>query len=289
MAMVWFIFAILAAFFESLRDVSSKKSLKNVDEYSAGWAHRFFASLFLLPILLFVGIPAIGGEFWIVLLVGVSMNIVATILYMRALKYSDISLSVPIASFTPLFLLVTSPFMVGEFPALLGLVGILLIVAGSYMLNIRERHKGYAAPLKALFREQGPRLMLLVAVIWAVTSNIDKIGLRSSSPVFWAISVSALSSIVLAALMLHKNGGRIGQVRTNIRALVPIGFFSALMLVFQTTAMSLTLVSYVISIKRTSSAMSVAMGHFIFGEKNVRERLIGTLVMIAGAILIALS
>lgn len=287
--MVWFIFAVFTALFESLRDITSKRSLRNVDEYAAGWAHRFFASLFLLPVLLLVGIPAIGGEFWIALLVGVSLNIVATVLYMRALKRSDISLAVPIASFTPLFLLVTSPFMVGEFPAPIGLAGILLIVAGSYVVNLKERHKGHLGPVKALLREEGPRLMLLVAIIWAVTSNIDKIGLRNSSPVFWAISVSALSSVALAALMLYKDGGRTGQVRTNIKALVPIGFFSALMLVFQTTAMSLALVSYVIAIKRTSSVMSVAMGHFLFGEKNVRERFIGTVVMIAGAILIALS
>lgn len=287
--MVWFIFAVFTALFESLRDITSKRSLRNVDEYAAGWAHRFFATMFLAPVLLLTGIPAIGGGFWTALLVGVSMNIVATVLYMRALKRSDISLSVPIAAFTPLFLLVTSPFMVGEFPAPLGLAGILLIVAGSYVMNLKERHRGHFEPLKALFREEGPRLMLIVALIWGVTSNIDKIGLRNSSPVFWAISVSALSSVALAMLMLHKDGRRSKQVRTNIRALVPIGFFSALMLVFQTTAMSLTLVSYVISIKRTSAAISVAMGHFLFGEKNVGERLIGTLVMISGAILIAFS
>ena len=287
--MAWFVFAILTAFFESLRDISSKRSLRNVDEYAAGWAHRFFATLFLLPVLLFMGIPAIGGEFWAALLVGVLMNIVATVLYMRALKRSDISLSVPIVAFTPLFLLATSPFMVGEFPAPLGLAGILLIVAGSYVMNLKERHRGHFEPLRALLREEGPRLMLAVALIWAVTSNLDKIGIRSSSTVFWAISVSALSSVALAILMLYKGGGRIGQVRTNIGALVPIGFFSALMLVFQTTAMSLTLVSYVISIKRTSAAMSVAVGHFLFGEKNVGERLAGSLVMIAGAILIAFS
>ena len=55
------------------------------------------------------------------------------------------------------------------------------------------------------------------------------------------------------------------------------------------TAINLTLVAYVISIKRTSTIMSVFAGYLVFKEKGVKERLIGTVIMIIGVLFITLS
>lgn len=173
--MLWFIFSFFTAFFESLKDVFSKKSLKNVDEYVVSWALRFFALPFLIPLLFFVDIPSLDNQFWTALLVSGSLNVIATILYMKAIKHSDLSITVPMVTFTPLFLLFTSPLIVGEFPSFFGLIGVLLIVLGSYTLNIKQRHEGYLVPFKALLKETGPKLMLLVAFIWSITSNFDKV------------------------------------------------------------------------------------------------------------------
>jgi hypothetical protein len=38
--MNWFIFSILTALFESMKDVFSKKSLKNIDDYIVSWSYR---------------------------------------------------------------------------------------------------------------------------------------------------------------------------------------------------------------------------------------------------------
>src|SRR3989338_4529525 len=151
--MVWLLFAFLTAFFESLKDVFSKKSLENCDEYVVAWSLRFFALLFLIPLLFFIEIPSwqsLGLQFWVALFIAGFLNVIATILYMRAIKSSDLSITVPMVTFTPLFLLITSPLIVGEFPNSMGLIGVLLIVVGSYMLNIKQRHQGYFAPFKVL-------------------------------------------------------------------------------------------------------------------------------------------
>src|SRR3990167_6087725 len=195
--MLWFIFSFLTAFFESLKDVFSKKSLKNIDEYVVSWSLRFFALPFLVPLLFFIEIPSLGNKFWLALLIGGSLNVITTILYMKAIKHSDLSITVPMVTFTPLFLLLTSPLIVGEFPSFFGLIGVLLIVAGSYTLNIKQRHEGYLAPFKALLKEKGPKLMLLVAFIWSITSIIDKIGVQNSSPIFWVIAINIFITLTL--------------------------------------------------------------------------------------------
>lgn len=90
-------------------------------------------------------------------------------------------------------------------------------------------------------------------------------------------------------IMLYKSRGSIQNIRANYKMLLPVGLFSALTLVFQMTAISLTLVAYVISIKRTSAVMSVLFGHLIFKEKDIRERLVGAVIMIIGVLFITLS
>ena len=287
--MIWFIFAILTAFFESLKDVFSKKNLKNIDEYIVSLSLRLFALPFLIPLLFFIEIPSLGNQFWITLLIGGSLNVITTILYMKAIKYSDLSITVPIVTFTPLFLLMTSPLIVGEFPNFIGLIGVLLIVFGSYTLNIKQRHEGYFAPFKALLKEKGPKLMLFVAFIWSITSNFDKIGVLNSSPIFWAIAINVFITLVMFLIMLYKSQRSIQQISTSYKTLLPIGLFGALTLIFQMTAINLTLVAYVISIKRTSAIMSVLLGYLIFKEKGIKERLLGAAIMVIGVLFITLS
>lgn len=202
--MLWLGFAFLSAFFDSLKDVSSKRSLKHVDEYTVAWAFRLFATLFIVPAVFFTGIPSIGSRFWEAMIIGGTLNIITTVLYMKAYKNSDLSITSPITAFQPLFLLITAPIMLGEFPSASGLIGVLLIVFGSYMLNIREKQSGYLAPFRALFKEKGPRMMMAVAFIWSITSNFDKIGVQNSSPVFWAFAQSLFLAIGLLPLVLYK-------------------------------------------------------------------------------------
>jgi uncharacterized membrane protein len=47
-------------------------------------------------------------------------------------------------------------------------------------------------------------------------------------------------------------------------------------------------VAYVIAIKRTNGMMSVLFGHFFFKEKNIKEKLLGSAIMLAGVLLIIL-
>lgn len=286
--MSWFIFAFLTAFFEATKDAFSKSSLKKVDEYIVSWAFRFFALPFILILLVFYGIPEIKPMFWVALLVSGTLNVITTIIYMKAIKASDLSLTVPIVTFTPLFLLITSPLIVGEFPGISGIAGIFLIVFGSYTLNIKKMHQGFLAPFKALLKEKGPRLMLLVAFIWSITSNFDKIGVENSSAIFWVASITTFIAFWMFPIMFYKSKNKISQIKSNWKALIPIGMFGSIALFCQMTAITMTLVPYVISIKRTSAIISALYGFFIFKEKGIKERLLGASIMVLGVVLITL-
>lgn len=284
--MYWPVLALLTAFFESSKDVLGKRSLREGDPVVVAWAWRFFALPFLLPVAAIAGVPPIGPDFGWALLLGGSLNVVTSIAYMRAIKLSDLSITVPMVAFTPLFLLITSPLLLGEVPGPRGMAGVLLIVAGAYLLKVKERSSGWTAPLRALWREPGPRWMLLVALIWSVTANIDKIGVQNSSPVFWSLAINLFIAGALLPFVLRKKKGpaSIGA----LKGLLPLGAAGALTTLCQMAAISLTLVPYVIAVKRTSTIMSIFWGWLLFAEKGIRERLGGASLMFAGVLLIIL-
>ena len=203
--MSWIVLAGLSALFESLKDVASKRSLPLIDVYLISWALFVPMLPVCLGCLIFGAIPPLNGAFWVALFWGGTLNAIAVVLYIQALKSSDLSLTVPVVTLTPLFMLVTSPILVQESPTGADAIGVLMIVVGAYVLNLRASHQGYLAPFRALVSQLGPRLMLIVAVIWSFTSNFDKIGVVNSTPGFWVVSLFSFVAIALIPVILLKS------------------------------------------------------------------------------------
>jgi drug/metabolite transporter (DMT)-like permease len=245
---------------------------------------NIFAILFLLPLLLWNGIPSIGAQFWIALLIGGSLNVISFLLYIKAIQITDLSLTVPLVSLTPLFLLFTSPLIVQENPTIADAIGIFLIVIGSYVLNLRERQNGYLAPLKALLRNRGSRYMLMVAFLWSITANFDKVGVVNSSPLFWSTALYSYLAVGMFPIALYKSHQKFNQILPNLKPLMVIGLFHAIAITFQMMAVTYTLVTQVIAIKRTSALISVWLGHVLFKEQGLQERLIGAAIMVFGVV-----
>lgn len=286
--MTWFVLSLLAAFAESAKDVVMKKRLHGVPETLVAWAWMVFALPLLLPALLLGDIPPLGAGFWLALLASGTLNAAAISLYVRAIQGADLSTTVPMIAFSPLFLLISAPLIVGETPTPRGLVGVLLVVAGSYLLNIKERRRGYLAPYRALFTRRGPRLMLAVAVIWSISSTIDKIGVQHSSPIVWGTAVQIFIALLLTPAVVRSSAAA-GALRSHIKPLLLVGLLSAGVVLCQMTAITLTLVAYVIAVKRISTLLSVVFGGLILQEQDLTARLIGAAIMLLGVLSISLT
>ncbi|MEE8536375.1 MAG: EamA family transporter, partial [Acidobacteriota bacterium] len=68
-----------------------------------------------------------------------------------------------------------------------------------------------------------------------------------------------------------------------------IGFFYFCMVLFHYLALDLVEVAYMISIKRTSMVFGVLYGWLFFKEAEIRQRLLASLLMVAGAVLIVFA
>ena len=172
--MTWFFFAISTAFLESVRDIFNKKTVSQVDEYVITFSLNLLTALFGFPLLFFNDIPSLGNNFWYAVIAIGILNTIAFLLFFKAIKASDLSIVAPITTLSPILLLITSPFIVGEFPNAIGILGIFIIVIGAYVLKFQDKTSGYLAPFKSLFKETGSRLMFGVVLVWSITANVDK-------------------------------------------------------------------------------------------------------------------
>lgn len=292
---MWLFFASLTALFEACKDATGKQSLKTLDEYSVLFGFMSVGVVLMVPILLLTGgVPRIQPGFWLALLIGGGLNILAFTLYVRAIKIGDLSLTVPLVTLTPLFLLVTSPIIVDEQPTFADAIGVVLLVVGSYVLNLPARDGARRAtvlsPLIAMVKDPGSRLMLSVAFIWSITSNFDKIGVVNSSPLLWAIALFAVIAVGMVPFVFGRKKSQGTQMLLSQWKILGVtGGFNAIAITFQMLALTTAPVAQVIAVKRMSALLSVLFGHFFFGEMGLRSRLFGAAIMVSGVAIMSLK
>ena len=246
--------------------------------YALPW---LLSALFFIPWL----IP--DTTFWSCVAIGLPLEAFALYCYMKALKVSPLSLTVPFLAFTPGFIILTGWIILGEEISPGGFCGIILIIVGAYFLNLSKTRYGLLDPLMAIFRESGSRLMLLVSFLYAFTSTIGKLAIIHSNPYFFGI-IYNIALLMLLTLFLPaaanaepgKNLLRRPLIGLILGALVATTIFSHML------AISMTNVAYMISLKRTSLLFGVLYGALWFKEERIAERLTGAIIMITGVFII---
>ena len=285
--MTWFLLSILAAFSLATADALTKRYLGHLSPYAMGLGRLLFALPWLLGALLVIPVPPVDRVFFYCLALGLPLELLAFTCYMKALKVSPLSLSLPFLAFTPVFVILSGWLFLGEKVSPAGALGIFLIVVGSYLLNLSRAPAGVLEPLRAVWREPGSRLMLFVALLYGVTSANGKLAILHSSPAFFAVVYFVLLTLCVFVLALRR-GFRTRDLRTLFfPGAMLVGIFVAAMIISHVIAISLTQAAYMIALKRTSVLFGVLYGAFLFKEEKMRERIVGTGIMVAGIFLIA--
>lgn len=280
--------ALSVACIKGYQAIYQRKNALGTDEFVTAWSSRAFGLPVLLAAILFYGVPDLGLNFFLLVIPQSLAIALASIITAKAYKASDASIVTPIYSLSPLLLVLTSFLMLGELPDLLGGIGIVLIASGAYVLKIKGA-RDILEPIKKLWDERGVQLILVVLIIYSITANVDKIGVEMSSSIMWPLAVYTLSSIFLLPVMMKKSDNWKGKIKSDWKPLGLLGGLGGIAIILQMTAIKLTLVSYVVSIKRLSIPLTIIFSYFLLDEKeSFRERIIGSALMVFGAVLISL-
>ncbi|MCC6543743.1 MAG: EamA family transporter [Nitrospirae bacterium] len=284
--MSWVFYALITAFSIATADAISKKALVRSNEYVVAWVRQGYSLPFLVVAFFFIDIPPLDTTFWLTLLIVIPLDVTAIILYIKAISLSPLSLTIPFIALSPVFVIITAFVVLGELPDISGLIGIFLIVAGAYLLNVRATRHGVLGPIKAIRKEKGSVFMIIVAIIFSFTSTLGKVAVIHSSPLFFGAFYPFVLTIVFTIIAGLK--GQLSGIISRPWIFLGIGFCMAVMMLSHYLALSLTDVAYMISVKRCSLLFSVIYGWAIFKEISISERLIGSILMIAGVVAITL-
>lgn len=291
--MIGFIFALLAGFLVALSDALNKKYFSDKGTSYMVFARTVGSLPFLLPLFLYltffkgVGVGYFSPQFMVVVGILLGLETLATFLYMKGIKVSPLSVSVPFLSFTPVFIILTGYFLLGEKVSFEGAMGILLVVAGSYVINFPSARLGWLEPIKAIKKEKGSFLLLQVALIYSITSVLGKKGLLLTDPLWFSSFYFTLLGISAGLVVKVFYQIEVGSfLKTQIKGIFLVGLTQALMCYCHMIALSQLETAYMIALKRTSILFSVVLGYFFFKESYFGLRLVAAGLMLTGVCLI---
>jgi len=285
---LWIVLSLTSAFSLATSDALTKKIITPGNEYVIAWLRIVYSLPALSAAMALTPVPSLDKTFFLAFCAALPLEIAAILLYYKALRVSPLSLSLPFLSFTPVFLMLFSRLIMGEAVSAAGAAGIALIAMGGYGLNLSALREGPLGPLKAVLRERGSLYMLIVAMIYSATSALGKLAITHSSPAFFGATYYFALAVCLLTVIAFRQGGRqfLIQLKSTAKAALLPGAFDALQSVTHFFAVSMANVAYMVAIKRLSLIIGSGYGFLLFGERNIRERLVGALLMFAGFVVI---
>lgn len=237
------------------------------------------------------GLAAPGPGYWVPATGSVVLNIVANLAFVHAFKVAPISLTIPLLSLTPVITTLFAVPLLGELPSAVQWAGILLVVAGAFVINLpgapAAEPAAAGAPPLGRGRQRGALLMVVVAVCWSLTSPFDKLALEAASaPVHGFVLCAGVAAGVFVILALQRRVGEVRQIERAPWLLVLSLVLSAFALAFQLLAIRVVWVSLVETLKRGfGNVAALAYGRFLFGEPITAAKVAGVLLITAGVAL----
>ncbi len=285
--MIWFFLSLAAALSIAARDVSIK-SYEDLQPREIAVLELFWALPALIIGCVFVETPPLDQTFWWTFILSIPINIMAYVLYLNAIKISPISLSVPFLAFTPIFMILTGFWVLGETINLWGGFGTGLIVIGSYILHFKKNQLNFSAPFSAFIHEKGSWYMLIVAVLFAFAAVIGKKAILHSSPLFFSYSFFLVFNVLILMGLFVRGKNNWQKIIRNSPKGLWLGSLLMIHISFHGLAISISTAVYMIAVKRSSILFSVLLSWLILKERDIHYRGLGTLIMFVGMIFITL-
>ena len=289
---MWFIYALLGALGKSYSGFFRKKIAKTVSGDMYIWVGFSLILLVLTPFMITQTSDVIGVIFkFPLLIIGAAFSsIIATRLNIEALKREDLSYTAPLNAFVPVFTLVIAAIFLNESPPKYGALGVIAVVIGAYIVSIKPDRIHWYDPLRRLLTSAGAQLSIIVALFYAVNTVLIKaLSNNGYSPMLIFYVTTLLGWLYLSYVPVLKRGELRAIESSDKVAVLGGGVSSFASGFFHILATANTYTSYATSVRRLDSIFSVLLGWKYLKESDIRLKLIGSIVMTAGAVVVALS
>lgn len=259
----------------SMSNVFQKKlSLEGENPIIINFINYLTLSIFSLPLIFITNIPITNINFLIYALLGGLTGAICNCFMVLALKRGELSVLGPINSYKAIIGLIFGMIILHEFPNIFGLIGIALIIFGSYFI--------LETPRAFLKKDIQYRIYALIfSAIEAVF--IKKVIILSSITTSFITSsfLGALFSFIIMSIFSDKNLKIPSKKHSIIYILTTMCF--GLMTFTTAYVFRYMNVGYALSLFQLSIIINVILGYKLFNEKNLLKKLIGSLIILIGS------
>jgi drug/metabolite transporter (DMT)-like permease len=249
-----------------------------------------YLMLAVICILLALTIPwtTLDSQFWTYSILGGIAGALGNGFLVKALHKGDLSVLGPVNSYKSIVGMIVGIFLLAEIPNIWGLLGVVLIVYGSYFVldTTAERFSW------ALLKKPEIQFRIWAMILTAIEAVfIKKIILASSTTaafISWCWFGTLFSFLFLLPFKVNVKAelGKLHSSDTS-KYLLLIACIGTMQ--FTTTyAFDHMPVGYALSLFQLSTIVSVFLGHRIFKEEDIRKKLVGSFIMIIGSVIIIL-
>lgn len=274
---------IVSAFFWAAFDLTRKLTLEKISSIN-------LLLIFTITQLIIFFIWLFFEDFSInlipYLLPGITLIIIglfSALLFLKAIKQSDLSLTIPLLSLSPMFSSLFSFFFLNEQLSNIQYLGIFLIILGTLILyskklTIYEIIKSF----KIILKNSSAKLMVLVSIIWSLTPVLDKICLKNSSVNIHGF-IQSLGMITLLIFLFKRDKVQTENTKKNWRIIFLTVFIGSTATILQFYAILTNYVPIMESIKRSIGQLSsVFLGKIFFNEEVNKPKVVGVIVLSIG-------
>lgn len=287
---VWILFILISAVLGAISLVFKKKALANehTSEYlSAFKILELSCMLLFVPFIVFkIPLQSVAFIFLISLTTAVALTYIS-----RSYRHTDLSVVAPLSNLTPLFLVILAFFLLGEHVSSKHMLGIGLLIFGTYYLEA-EHHAGHwFSPVTNLFKTKNMGFLLFGFFLSAVIAMGEKFIIDSMSPftlLFYHYSFQTFFFIVISLFFYGGFKDIIHAYKTSGKWILGNAIFANLSNLTYFFAISFTFVSLAAPVKKISTLFTVLLSGRLFKEKRIFHKALACCIMLAGVFVIAI-
>ena len=209
----------------------------------------------------------------------------------RSLKEGEMSLVYPIMRSAPAPILVLSILFFSEDPTLLGVVGILTVSAGIYLIGTGDfSRQAILSPIKRLFETKATRLAFFCMLTVVTFSLVDKHVTTVVHPIAFSYLLTFLTTIFFAPYAFScSEDGVLSEWKANKWAIILTAILSTGGYLLILVALTTDKLSYVVGFRQLSIVFGVLLGITVLKEESKKTRLVAAVIIFCGAFMIAMA
>ena len=209
----------------------------------------------------------------------------------RAYRGGDLSVVYPLCQTSMIYVPIWGVVLLGERLSFTGICGILLVVFGTYSIQLQRLSLvEMARPFRNL-KSPSVRNALSAGFIYSIGSIAEKSGVRNYSPLYFTYILVLLMLFMMSFNMLRRKYRPLigAELREHWRLILCSGpIMMASFLTFR-YGLNLSPVSYAVPVRQVSIVIGVLIGILFLKESFGRIRLVSALFIMTGVVLIRLG